>query len=155
MSEPNAVENDELAQLEAELEALRKEREDFDQAKAQASKAQKLRDAIEQEKRELAEAKALADLEAKHGAVGKYLYRVNTGEGMVVVKRPNHLFYKRFVDEGKTNTEAYDKLVRPCLVYPDKVRFDQICEAEPGTLVKCADAVVWLAGTKKSDLEGK
>ena len=154
MSEPNAV-VDELAQLEAEVDAARKEREEFELAHSKAKRAQQLRDELDTERRALKDAKTIADLEAKYGQAGKSLWRIDTGDGMVVVKKPNHLFYKKYLDAGKYDTTAIYKLVSPCLVYPDKAAFEAILESEPATLMRCGDAVCTLAGVRRSDLEGK
>lgn len=156
MSEPNAVEvKDELAQLEAELETARKEREEFEAAQSRAKRAQQLKEELETEKRALKDAQTLAELESKHGPVGKAIYRIDTSDGMIVVKKPNHLAFKKHQDSGKNNTDAIYKLVRPCLVYPDVSAFEAILESEPATLIRCGDAVCYLAGIRRSDWEGK
>jgi hypothetical protein len=154
MSEPNAV-VDELAQLEAEIEAARKAREEFEAAQAKAKRTQELKDELEAEKRALKDAQTIADLEAKHGPIGKALYKVDTSDGMIVLKKPNHLLFKKHQDVGKNDSAAMYKLVRPCLAHPDVTAFESILESEPATLVRCSDAVCYLAGIRRSDWEGK
>jgi hypothetical protein len=74
---------------------------------------------------------------------------------MIVVKKPNHLLFKKFQDVGKTDSTAMYKLVSPCLVHPDKAAFETILEEEPATMARCGDAVCTLAGVRRSDWEGK
>lgn len=138
-------------ELEAERAALAAV-EERRQARLRASRAQR---ELEEVRRARTEAEKLEELEATHGELDKMIKRVDTGQRMVVVKRPNHLHYKRFVDKGKTTSEELLKLVRPCVLYPDKAEFDRILEEEPAALVRCADAVCFLAGMRKEESEGK
>lgn len=141
--------------VEKELEQERKALADIEarrEARLRAARAQK---ELDETRRARKEAEKLEELEGIHGELDKGLRRVDTDEGMIVVKRPNHLHYKRFVDKGKTTTEELSKLVRPCVVYPDKAEFDRILEEAPAALVRCADAVCWLAGMRKEESEGK
>ncbi len=36
---------------------------------------------------------------------------MNTTAGMVVVKKPNHLLFKKYQDKGESTTQELDKLV--------------------------------------------
>jgi len=69
----------------------------------------------------------------------------------VILRRPSSIHYKRFRDKGKANTIAFEKLVRPCVVHPDATAFDRILDEEPGTLDRCASAVVELAGFRDEE----
>jgi hypothetical protein len=110
---------------------------------------------LEREERALRDEAAIAAAEAQHGPVGKRLAVVQTTEGVIIVKRPNPLVFKRYQDEGNHKSEAVDKLVRPCLVYPTKTEFDRICEEQPATLVRVGSHVVALAGFRQEEAAGK
>ena len=133
---------EELESRKAELEAARAARASTEKAEALAQ--------------EVADLEMLDKLEAEHGAVGKFLYQVPTPGGMVVVKRPNALHYKRFAEIGeKAKTEDVAKLVRPCVVHPTIADFDLLCEEFPATLMRAANAVGFLAGHRQKDLSEK
>lgn len=146
---------DEGAELEARIEKARSAREDRERKAAEAKRLERLREEAEAEELALKEDEILEELEAKHGALGKKIRRVSTSEGMIVVKKPNHLLFKKYQDKGSTDTIELDKLVRPCLVYPDKAAFDRIVEEVPAALMKAANAVCALAGVGKEDIAGK
>jgi hypothetical protein len=154
MSEPNAV-LDELAQLQRDLDTIRESNALVEIESEKKRKVFALKAEIEHEKRRSVEAQVLSELEEKHGAVGKHLAVVETGEGVIVLKRPNHLQYKKFTDADKHTSDTFYRLVAPSLVYPTKAEWERINEAEPATLVKCANACVTLAGFTRADLEGK
>ncbi len=105
--------------------------------------------------RECAEQEALAELEDAKGKVGSHLAVVETEMGMIVVERPHVANFRKFQDAGKFTAEALEKLARPCVVYPDKAKFDQIITEYPGVLIATADAVVELAGARKREQTGK
>lgn len=101
------------------------------------------------------DAEALEAAEEKHGALGTHLRTIETDHGLVILKRPNPLHYKRFRDAGKQSTEAFERLVRPCVVHPASSRFDHILDTLPATLDRCADAVVELAGFRQKESGAK
>lgn len=154
MSEPNAV-LDELAQLQRDLDTIRESNALVEIEAEKKRKLAALKAEIELEKRRAIEAQVLSELEGKHGAVGKYLAVVETGEGIVVIKRPSQMQYKKFTDADKHTSDTFYRLVAPCLVHPTKAEWERINDAEPATLVKCANACVTLAGFTRADLEGK
>lgn len=139
------------AELDAELAALAA----IEERRAVREREEQLGRDLAAAKRARREAEVIEQLEAKHGPLRKRLMRVDTDEGMIVVGKPNPLAYKRFVDQGKTNTEALSKLVRPCVLHPDKTELDRILEEVPAALVRCADAACFLAGVRKEEAEGK
>lgn len=109
--------------------------------------------------RQAREAQVLIELEDEHGALGECLRVVHVPEdavvGMVVVKRPAAVLVRRYQDSGKATSEAFEKLVRPSVVYPDKLELGKVLDQYPGTLQRLADAACWLAGFGRSELEGK
>ena len=147
----------ELAEVRAKLNerAARKALRDLD-ADTQRS--------LEKAKRDLLDAEAIDEAEAKYGdaleygsgqAEGRKLAIVRTDLGAVIVKRPNHVLFKRFQDSGEATAEEFDKLVRPCLVHPDDATFDRYLEAQPAILGRVAGAVATLAGIRMKELSGK
>lgn len=129
----------------AEIEAVRAAREEEVAPLAQ----------VEALERAATNAAAIAKAEVDHGPVGKKIRIVDTDLGVIIVKRPNHVLFRKFQDEGKFDTITLDKLVRPCVVYPDHARLDSILDELPATLLRLADAVSVLAGVRKEELSGK
>lgn len=149
------VNDPEIDALQAELDAELAKLAEVEARRAQREKGTRLREELAETKRARREAEVMERLEAQHGPVGKRLMRVDTDEGMIVVRKPDPRLYQRFVDQGKTNTEALSKLVRPHVVYPDKTELARIFEEVPAALVRAADAVCFLAGVRKQEAEGK
>ena len=139
-------------------ERLREARERRRAAEAKREERQAENDLLaEVEAEELAarNAEALEAAEAEHGPIGKKLRAIETSGGVIIVKRPHPATYKRFRDKGEANTAAFDKLVRPCVVHPDKSTFDRILDEEPAALDRCANAIVELAGFRAREVSGK
>ncbi len=112
-----------------------------------------LRDRVETEERKATDEEAVFTAEGEHGA--KRIRVVETDFGCVIVKRPNPVHYKRFRDRESAKTADLEKLVRPCLVYPDASAFDRMLDEAPATLDRVADAVVHLAGFRAKEVSGK
>lgn len=110
---------------------------------------------LEALEREATDAEALAKCVAEIGPVGSKICVVETDMGAVVLRRPNAALFKRFQDQGKFDSAALDKLMRPCVVYPDGARLDQILDELPATLPRLANAVVELAGARSAELSAK
>ena len=144
-----------LLDLQAKLDAAQKRADDAQEARAQAKSQQELIDRIAKVERECIEIETLSKLEAELGLEGKAIKKVETSVGMIVVKKPNHLLYKRFLDSDKLDTTVANKLVRSCIVYPSKEEFDKIMEEEPHAIMRCANAVCELAGVRRDEVLGK
>lgn len=128
------------------LEAARAKRAELARkADDEAEEATEARDADAEE--------AMLAAETEYG-VGR-VARVDTDRGAVVLKSPHSATYRKFRDEGKSNTAAFEKLVRPCVLFPSKEKFDALCDELPATLERCANAVVTLAGFRAETVEGK
>lgn len=149
MSEGNT-----LQELEARRQEARRRREAAEAASEQARQLEVLKLEVEAEERAAKEAEAFAKLEVEHGPIGKRLLVVNTDAGSIVVKRPNHVMWKRFQDKPD-QAGALDRIVAHCLVYPGKVEFDQLCEEVPAAPTLAANAVCKLAGFNMQDFSGK
>lgn len=106
-------------------------------------------------RRQIADAKAIASAEETHGPVGTRIARYDTDLGVVIVKRPNHLFYRQFTDAGKLDTNTCLTLVLRALVHPSREEFDRYAEEQPGIVIPLASLVAQLAGTRAAELSAK
>jgi hypothetical protein len=139
------------AELQRRLRAANARKARFDEARQAASLARK----VEAAEREAADLEVLEGLIEKHGELGDRLEALHTSAGMVVVKRPNSLHFRRFQELGNAKLADVEKLVRASLVHPDATRFDAIVDALPATLIQAADLVAKLAGVGRGHVEGK
>lgn len=110
---------------------------------------------VERAEREAEDAEALTKAECEHGPVGVKLATVETSMGLVILKRPNTVMFRRFQDKGSFTCDAVEALVRPCVVHPDAKQLDRILGEQPGVLSMLADRVVFLAGARAQELAGK
>jgi hypothetical protein len=154
-------EQSQQTQEQAETEALRKElaaaevelAEAQERREARKTPAQ-LREEIERAKRKARDIDALAQLEAEHGLVDKDIKPLETLQGMVVVRRPKEMAYRKFADLEKMTTAAAKELALSCLLCPTKEIFNEWAQVEPAIIGRAAAACVWLAGNRK-ELEEK
>lgn len=155
MSEPKK--DPEIEALEKQLEAAQKEAAAAAEKRERERRARALREEIARAKRQAEEEAALEVAEAEYGIIGKELRRVDTLDGMILVKRPERLLFKRFqdLDQRQVNAAEARKLVRPSVVYPPLERFDQMIEERSGILGECAIAVCELGGMKVKEIGGK
>jgi hypothetical protein len=140
--------DEQLAALRAERAALLAAREERE-ARASAD------DEIEAERVAIESEKAIAAAVQEHGPLDKKIACVDTDLGIVLVKRPHHVLYRKFQDSGEATTAEFDKLVRPCVVHPSRARWDAMLEDQPGILPRVAAAVCTLAGARLKDVGGK
>ena len=140
---------------EARLNALKLKRRALEEAREQRQAAATKADAIAEEEQAIEDEEAIAKAEQEIGPERKKIYVVRTAAGVVIVKAPNHILFKRFVDTEDKDTVALERLVRPCLVYPPADRFDRMLESKAAILIKIADAVSWLAGWRAKENEKK
>lgn len=143
-----AAEDDDL---QRRLRVANERKSRFDEARQAASLARRVAEA----EREASDLEILEGLIEKHGELGDRLEALHTSEGMVVVKRPNSLHFRRFQELGNAKLADVEKLVRASLVHPDATRFDAIVDALPATLIQAADLVAKLAGVGRGHVEGK
>ena len=145
-----------IAESLEERRAKAKERKRAATAKREAMRAEReLPEAVEAEEIAALDEEAIADAEAEHGGVGKKILVVHTDLGCVILKRPGPAHYKKFRDKGDGDTVAFERLVRPSIVYPDAVKVDLIFDQLAGVLDRCANAVVELAGFRAREVSGK
>lgn len=137
--------------LQRRLRVANERKARFEDARQSSALARKVAEA----EREAADLEVLEGLIEKHGELGDRLEALHTSEGMVVVKRPNSLHFRRFQELGNAKLADVEKLVRASLVHPDATRFDAIVDALPATLIQAADLVAKLAGVGRGHVEGK
>lgn len=136
------------ARIKAEREKLRADTEARDKARADE-------DALAAEELALANEQAIAKAESEHGRIcdGK-IGAVETRLGVVIVKRPQAAFHRRFM-KGTNGHEDAEKLVRHCLVHPSPVAFDALLEEQPGVLDAITVVCAHLAGLGAKEVAGK
>ncbi len=150
--------------LEEQLAAIKTERETKATAREASTTQKVLADKIARERRGMADDETFATLLEEHG-VGA-IKRINSREGMVVVKSAHPLVHKRFADEvartdhpnPKVRTSMHDaseKFARHCLVHPDKATFDAMAEKVPGLIATTANEAYELGKPQVEEDEGK
>lgn len=136
-----------LAKAKAEIAEIQKAMEPDEDAALLAE--------VEAAELEAANARAIAKAVEEHGPLGAKVAAIDTRLGVIVVKRPNHLHFRRFQDASEVTTETLDRLVRPCVVYPSHERFDAMLEELPAVLTELGREVSVLAGMKAKETAGK
>lgn len=147
-----------------ELTEIRKKLAELAERKLQRDLEYDAKRVVETQKRELLDEEAISAAEEKYGRSieygerlieGRKIALVRTDLGVVIVKRPNQVLFKRFQDSGESSWDELDKLVRPCLVHPDSATFDRYLEEQPGIFGRVANAVATLAGIRMKEIAGK
>jgi hypothetical protein len=146
MTEANLTPEQRLAAIKAERASLAKAREARESAAAVLAE-------VEREAMALEADKAMAEAEEKYGA--SKIAAVHTDLGVVIVKRPHAALFKRFQDSGEATYLEFEKLVRPCVVYPDTTKLDRILDELPATMARLGSAVAILAGVRMKEAQGK
>jgi hypothetical protein len=99
---------------------------------------------------------ALAAAVAKYGAIGVHVGVAEVPDGrLVIVRRPHPVAFKAFQDLERVTVEETEKLVRPCVVFPELPEYDRIADEFPGVVSTVAVRVSALAGVRKAELRGK
>jgi hypothetical protein len=136
---------------ERELRELRARRTALQAQRTTKEDASALQAEIAKERRAIRDEEALSKAIDEHGPVGKQLATVETDLGMVILRRPSALKFRRFQDKGSFSTEDVTALVRPCVLWPSAGELDVILDDLPATLTRLASAVVALAGHRGED----
>ena len=148
---PSAV----VASLEERRKIAKSRKRAAEERRAEMRAKRELPDEVEAEEIAALDEEAIAEAEDEYGAVGKKILVVYSDLGCVILKRPNPALYKKFRDKGDGDTVAFERLVRPSVVYPDAVALDLILDELAGVLDRCANAVVELAGFRGKEVSGK
>jgi hypothetical protein len=142
-------------ELKQRLEVARLERDRLAKERASRDSRRALTEKLADEERDLKNEQAIDAAEQEHGDVGTKLATVYTRSGVVIVKRAHSAAFRRFQDVGKQTTTECEKLLRPCLVYPDPPTFDKWADAEPAIILRTANAICTLAGVRTDEAAGK
>lgn len=145
---PVAGDVDRLAELRAKRKALEQAREARENERA-ATKA------IVDEERAIADEEAIVNAEREHGEMNVKIRIARTPAGMVIVKRPNNLLFRKWADNGKNDSEDLEKLMRPCVIYPTVDVLDRWLSEQPAIAIDIANACTWLAGARARENAAK
>lgn len=148
---------EEMKELEARSKAAREQLDAIEADREKRAQLAAERRRVEAEERAIKEAPEIERLEAEHGAIGERIAVVETDLGAIVIKRPAPVVFRRFQDAGdaKSKSDTFTSLVKPCVLYPDMKRFNEILDALPATLSRLADEAVALAGFGQKEAAGK
>jgi len=135
----------------AELAELRIKRAEVEARRQRAADAREGSDALIRERRALADAEATERFETEVGPDGEKIRVVKTALGSIILRRAHSVAYKRFMDLKTTRVEDCEKLVRPCVLYPDGAELDRMTEALPGTWLRLTGAITLLAGYRAEE----
>jgi hypothetical protein len=148
----------EFDQKEALLQRIKAAKEKSSQFEIDACEKEELR---ELEKKAQFEENKLRDLphiqkaEDEHGEIRV----VNTRLGAIIVKRPHHLVFQKFSRRAGSKKGLDDAaiwgLVRPCIVYPEIEKVNEITETYPGVTAKLGEKVIELGNGDVEEFEGK
>lgn len=141
--------------VQARLEAVRAKREEIAKARRALEASRSAEQELLDETRALADEQAIHAAEIEHGPIGRRFMAVKTDAGTILVKRPHMNTFRKYQDNGESDSASLEKLVRPCVIYPDLARYEEILAEVPAALMKCANAVTYLAGVRKEDLTAK
>lgn len=153
-----------VEELEAKLAAVKAERAAKAAEREEATRAKRLADQIAREEQAAKDDEKFAELLEEHGE--GFITRVNTRFGMVVVKAADPMVHRRFCDEmgradhpnPKVRTSMHDaaeKMVRHCLVYPDKAAFDELARKVSGLIGVAANEAYELGKPQVEEDAGK
>ena len=149
--------------LEAELEQVRKKREEAQQRNADRHEADRLAREIEAERRELLREELRAEFEGSLGEEGKAWSFVPCGQGVVAVRCPHFLVWQQYRDDGmKNNTTGKENLLFRskgegcCVIHPKlRAEFTELNKREPGLLDAAYDEVIRLTTPMVNERMGK
>lgn len=143
----------EAEELRARLEAAQARRA---AATPKPDEIAQLRERVELEERAARNDEAVADAIAKHGKEGVSWARIAVPDGrLILVKRPNPVAVKAFLDLEKITVEETERLVQPCVIFPSVSEYNTIGDEFPGVVQTCGVRVCGLAGMRKAELTGK
>lgn len=151
------IEAEEIKALEAKLTASQDAKSEAEAKRERGRRVLVLKEQIAEADRKALEETVLAELEAKHGLVGKAIAPVYTLDGMIVVKRPDSVKTRHWLDKHAENAtqDELRMLSRPCVIYPELSVFDGMVTDRPVIVPSIATEVLKLGGLKLKELGGK
>lgn len=143
-------------EIKSKIAAARARRQAAEEKREEQTPAD-LEQELAREEQAAADAEALAKAEAEYGRLGNgKLASVTTDVGLVLLKRPNAIKFKAFIDNAEdVKHQDAERLVRDCVVYPSKDKFDAMIAEQPGIVGGCSLAVARLAGVQAKAISGK
>jgi len=143
---------------EAALRRIREAREKSAAFEEQSREREELRELERKARFEENKARDLPHVQAaeeEHGVIRV----VNTPLGAIVVKKPHHLAFQKFTRKA-ASAKGFDdmdiwRLVKPCIVYPDVAKVEEITEEYPGVPARLGNAVVEMGNGEVEEVEGK
>lgn len=148
----------------AELAALRAQIAAEDTAREKAAKSREpdelatARAELELSRRRRQDEETIADLERLHGKLNEGIASLDTPEGMIVVKCPDYITFKRYNAAAKASRATLEEdelLVLTCLLHPARDRYIAIRDKRAGIVTTLSTLALRLAGVRQVDLEGK
>ena len=153
MSEAN---QDEASELRARIAAARDKRKALAAAEAPRRELATLTREAELEERGAADDAAIAKAERELGKRNVDWATCDTAIGVVILRRPNGVAFKKFQDTpGKPTTLVLEELVQPCVCHPPVGEWNKALDITPGVLMQAADRVCELAGIRQAEQLGK
>lgn len=145
--------------IEQRLEAAKARRAAVADAREKKNAAALLEAEVAAEEQAAVDDEALVKLEDEHGPEGQSFKVIRSDLGAVAVRRAPAAAFKKFQDlSSRPNAKMHelsDELMRHCLLYPSKERFEEMLRAQPHTLIRCANKVAELAGVRAEEVAGK
>jgi len=133
-----------LAEEEAAIAALDK-----------ASEAQELQDRLAAKKQERLEKELIQRFEPEFGRFGRGFTMVQSSTGPVFFARKQAVLMKQWENCKKPTDADVMRFIRPCIIYPELDKFDEIVDRERGLAISIVERLVYLYGFRKADIEGK
>ncbi len=147
--------NDRREELLERMRAAKEKASEFETRSSEREQIRELERKVRFEENKARDLPHIQAAEDEHGVIRV----VNTPLGAIVVKRPHHLAYQKFTrkvssEKGMNEMDVW-RLVKPCIVYPDASKVEEITEEYPGVTVRLGDAVVNLGNGEVEEFEGK
>lgn len=147
--------NNGSASVAKQLEALRAERAELARRREQREQRLEALAELEREQRALDDERALDEMVEKYGPVDKAICTVETDAGLIILRRPTSLKFRRFQDKGSFASDDVLAFVRPCVLHPASAAFESILDELPATLTRLANALVTVCGQRTEELGKK
>lgn len=141
--------------IAAQIERLRAERAELERVREERAAASEQLAELEREQQALADERVISAMVEEHGPLGKAIDVVQTDRGVIVVRRPTAMKFRRFQDKGSFGSDDVLEFARPCVLHPTRAEFDSILDELPATLARVANVLVTLAGQRTEELAKK
>ena len=144
-----------LEELERRLKEIRAKNDEFEAEIRERERVRELEAKLLFEQNKARDLPHVQAAEDEHGQIRV----VNTKLGAVVVRKPHHLAFKRFMHKVSGDKEMREadvwRLAKSCVVYPDISKVDEIREEYPGVTMRLGTAVIELGNGEAEELEGR